>query len=92
MDSPLTAFEEYLGIVNPYCDVATYALIGYEFFLTCDEEINFLRAKNKRIIAMLLFLANRLSLIGYAITEPVCTYTDVRWVYHSGLYRRNHLK
>ena len=50
------------------------ALVGYEFVLTFDEEISLFRAKNKRIVPMLLYLANRVCLVGYVVTEPLCIY------------------
>lgn len=48
------------------------ALVGYELLLTCGEEIDLFRETNKRIIPMLLFLANRLNLVGYVVTQPLC--------------------
>ncbi|EPT01639.1 hypothetical protein FOMPIDRAFT_83557 [Fomitopsis schrenkii] len=74
MDSKNVAIAEYLGLLCPNCDVAIYTLVGYELLLTCDEEISLFRAKNKRIIPMLLFLANRSSLVGYVVTQPLCIY------------------
>ena len=56
------------------CLARIAALVGYELVLTFDEEISLFRAKNKRIVPMLLYLANRACLVGYVVTEPLCIY------------------
>lgn len=50
------------------------ALIAYELLITCNEEFDlFLRMGSRRMLPTLLYLANRLCLLGYVITAPLVT-------------------